>query len=272
MSLCILKQAGATWVHRHMPATPEALRKAVTPSRAQSVLAAAWLLPWDGLADRWADHGIPLVLGHALSRTALHGGTATHDTINAQNMAGLVRGGMLPHASGSPAKRRATRALLRRRMPLACHRGARLAHVPQTHRQATLPALGKPRASQAHRDGGAERCAEPAVPKRLDVDRARSPSSDALRRDGARTLVPTATHQDAQTLSLRQTVPGIGTSRRRVRRSAIPAIARVPRVQDGASSCRLVTCATASAGKRCGTCGSPLGHAHRTWAFAAAAV
>jgi len=50
-----------------MPATPEALRKAITPSRAQIVLAAACLFPWYGLAALCADHGIPCVLGHALS-------------------------------------------------------------------------------------------------------------------------------------------------------------------------------------------------------------
>jgi len=50
------------------------------------------------------------------------------------------------------------------------------------------------------------------------------------------------------------------------------AIARFPRVQDFASSCRLVTCAKASAGQRSGTSGSQIGHAHLTWAFSEAAV
>src|SRR5438094_6667687 len=67
MSLCILDQAGETLVHRNMPATPEALRKAITPSREQIVLAAACLLTWSLLADLCADHGVPIVLGHALS-------------------------------------------------------------------------------------------------------------------------------------------------------------------------------------------------------------
>ena len=38
MDLCILDQAGATLVHRHMPATPEALLKAIAPYREQIVL------------------------------------------------------------------------------------------------------------------------------------------------------------------------------------------------------------------------------------------
>jgi hypothetical protein len=45
MSVCILDQAGATLLHRTMTAPPEALLKAIAPSRAQIVLAAACLLP-----------------------------------------------------------------------------------------------------------------------------------------------------------------------------------------------------------------------------------
>ena len=81
-----------------MTATPEALLKAITPSRDQIVLAAACLFPWDWLADLCAEHGIPVVLGHALSMKASHGGKATNDTIDAHKMAVLLRGGLLPQA------------------------------------------------------------------------------------------------------------------------------------------------------------------------------
>src|SRR5262245_22904637 len=47
---------------------------------------------------------------------------------------------------------------------------------------------------------------------------------------------------------------------------------RFPRVQDCVSSCRLVTCARASAGKRYGTFATTIGQAHLQWAFAEAAV
>ena len=131
--LCILDQAGATLVHRHRPATPEALLKAMAPSRNQIVMAVACLFPWYGLADLCAAHGIPVVLGHARSMQALQGGKATNDTIDAQTIAGLLRGGLLPQAAVSPAERRATRDLLRRRLPLARTRGALLAPVHTTN-------------------------------------------------------------------------------------------------------------------------------------------
>jgi len=47
---------------------------------------------------------------------------------------------------------------------------------------------------------------------------------------------------------------------------------RFPRVQDFVSSCRLVKCARASAGKRYGTSGTTIGKAHLQWAFSDAAV
>jgi len=49
-------------------------------------------------------------------------------------------------------------------------------------------------------------------------------------------------------------------------------INRFPRVQDVVSSCRLVTCAKESAGKRLGTSGAKIGNAHLKWAFSEAAV
>jgi transposase len=98
MDLCILDQAGETLLHRNMPATPEALLKAIAPSREQIVLAAAGMLTWYWLADLCADHRIPVVLGHALSMKALHGGKANNDTIDAHNIAVLLRGGMRPQA------------------------------------------------------------------------------------------------------------------------------------------------------------------------------
>ncbi len=68
------------------------------------------------LADLWAQEGIPFVLGHALDMKAIHGGKAKNDTIDAHNIAVLLRGGMRPQVYVYPAALRATRDLLRRRM------------------------------------------------------------------------------------------------------------------------------------------------------------
>jgi hypothetical protein len=72
-------------------------------------------------------------------------------------------------------------------------------------------------------------------------------------------MVRTAKPHDAHTLYLLQAVPGIGKIVRLVLLYESHAITRFPRVQDCVSSCRLVTCAKESAGKRYGTAGTQIG-------------
>ena len=272
MDVCILDQAGETLLHRHRPATPEALLKAIAPYREQIGLAAECMFTWYWLADCCAEHGISFVLGHALYMKAIHGGKAKNDRIDAHKIAVLLRGGMLPQAYVYPAEMRATRDLLRRRMHLARKRGELLAHVQNTNSQYNLPAIGKKIAYKANRDGIAERFADPAVQKSIEVDLALITYYDELLRDVELTIVKTAKHHDANTLYLLQTVPGIGKILSLVLLYEMHDIARFPRVQDFASYCRLVKCAKESAGKRSGTSGSKIGNAHLKWAFSEAAV
>ncbi len=272
MSLCILDQAGETRLHRNLTATPEALLKAIAPYRDPIVLAAECMCTWYWLADLCAEQGIPCVLGHALYMKAIHGGKATNDQIDAHQIAVLLRGGMLPQAYVYPAEMRATRDLLRRRMPLARTRGALLAHVHNTNSPYNLPTIGKNIAYKTNRDGVAERFADPAVPQSIEVARALITYDDELLRDVERTIVNTAKRHAANTLYLLHTVPGIGKILSLVLLYAIHQIDRFPRVQDFASYCRLVTCAKESAGKRSGTSGTKIGNAPLKGAFSDAAV
>src|SRR3989441_2652059 len=253
MYVCILNQAGETLLHRNMKTTPEAFLKAIAPYRPDIVVAVECMFTWYWLADLCADEEIPFVLGHALSMKAIHGGKAKNDKIDSQKIAVLLRGGMLPQAYVYPAEMRATRDLLRRRMHLAHKRGELLAHVQNTNSQYNLPAIGKNIAYKANRDGVAERFADPAVQKSIEVDLALVSYYDELLRDVELTIVKTAKHHDAQTLYLLQTVPGIGKILSLVLLYEIHDIARFPRVQDFAAYCRLVKCAKESAGESSGT-------------------
>ena len=272
MYVCILNQAGETLLHRHMQTTPEAFLKVIAPYRPDIVVAVECMFTWYWLADLCADEEIPFVLGHALYMKAIHGGKAKNDKIDSQKIAVLLRGGMLPQAYVYPAEMRATRDLLRRRMHLAHKRGELLAHVQNTNSQYNLPAIGKNIAYKANRDGVAERFADPAVQKSMEVDLALISYYDELLRDVELTIVQTAKQHDANTLYLLQTVPGIGTILSLVLLYEIQHIDRFPRVQEFASYCRMVTCAKASNGKRSGTAGAKIGNAHLKWAFSEAAV
>jgi transposase len=238
MYVCILNQDGAIVVHRNMPTSPDALLKTIAPYRDQIVIAVECLFTWYWLADLCAREGIPFVLGHALYMKAIHGGKATNDTIDAQKIAVLLRGGMLPQAYVYPAKMR----------------------------------IGKKIASKANRAGVAERFPDPAVQKSIEGDLALIDYYDQLLRDLELPIVQTAKQHDANTLYLLQTVPGIGKILSLVLLYAMHDMARFPRVQDVVSSCRLVTCAKESAGKHYGTSGTKIGNAYLKWAFSEAAV
>jgi transposase len=272
MSLCILNQAGAIVRHRHMPAGPEPFLKAMAPSRDDLVVCVACRFTWDWLADLCAREGLPCVLGHARYLQAIHGGKAKHETIEAQKMAVLRRGGMRPQAYVYPAAMRATRDRLRRRMHVRRQRAEWLGHLQQTTRPYHLPDLGQKIASKANRDGVAERCAEPAVHQSLDVDLALMGHDDERRRDLERSILNAATPHDAHTRDRLRTVPGLGAIRRLVLLYASHDLQRFPRGQAVVASGRLVTWAQASAGQRYGTAGTTIGHAYLQWAFSAAAV
>ena len=181
--VCILDQGGEILLHRPMKTSPDALLNAIAPDRDQMVVAAECMCTWDWLADWCAAEGIPFVLGHALYMKAIHGGKAQNDKLDAQKIAVLLRGGLLPQAYVYPAAMRATRDLLWRRMHLAHTRGELLAHVQKTNSQDNLPAIGKNIAYQANRDGVADRFADPAVHKRIAVDLSRIDDDAHLLRD-----------------------------------------------------------------------------------------
>jgi transposase len=272
MYVCIVNRDGEILLHRNMKAAPEPFLKAVAPYRDGLVVAVECIFTWYWIADLCTEEGIPFVLGHALYMKAIHGGKAKNDKIDSQKIAALLRGGMLPQAYVYPAEMRATRDLLRRRTHLMRKRSELLAHVQNTNSQDNLPEIGKKIADKANRDGVAERFADPAVQKTIEVDLALITYYDQLLGDLELSIIKAAKHQDANTLYLLQTVPGIGKILSLVLLYEIHRIDRFPSVQDFASYCRLVKCSKESGGKRLGTSGAKIGNAHLKWAFSEAAV
>jgi transposase len=272
MYVCILNQAGEILVHQNFKASPETFLKVIAPYRDDLVVAVECIFTWYWLADLCTREGIAFVLGHALYMKAIHGGKAKNDRIDAQKIAVLLRGGMLPQAYVYPAEMRATRDLLRRRVHLMRKRAELLTHIQNTNSQYNLPEIGKKIAYKANRDGVAERFSDPAVQKSIEVDLALIGHYDELLRDVELSILKAAKQHNANTLYLLRTVPGIGEILSLVLLYEIHDIQRFPRVQDFVSYCRLVKCAKESAGKRYGTSGTKIGNAYLKWAFSEAAV
>jgi hypothetical protein len=183
---------GKSWVHQHFKAHPETFLKVTAPYRDNTVVAVEYLFTWYWLADLCAQEGIPFAPRRALYMKAIHGGKAKNDKIDAQKIALLLRGGMLPQAYVYPTAMRATRDLLRRRMHFMRKRAELLTHVQDTNSQYNLPAIGKKIAYKANRGGVAERFPDPAVQKSIEVGLALLGHYDGLLRDMELSLLRTA--------------------------------------------------------------------------------
>jgi transposase len=272
MYVCIVNRDGELLLHRNMPTSPEIFLKAIAPYRQDLVVAVECMFTWYWPADLCVQEGLPCVLGHAQYMKAIHGGKAKNDRLDAQKIAVLLRGGMLPQAYAYPATMRATRDWLRRRLHLVRQRAERLTHIRETNSQNHLPALGKSLKSKAQREGVTQRLSDPAVQKNIDVDLALIDDYDRVIRALEPHIMTAAQQHDSETLRRLQSVPGIGPILSMVLLYEIHDIQRFPRVQDFASYGRVVKCAHESAGKRYGTSGHNIGHVHLKWAFSEAAV
>jgi transposase len=272
MYLCILNQEGEIVLHRNMKTDPVLFLKVIAPYRENMVVAVECIFTWYWLADLGAREGVPFVLGHALYMKAIQGGKAKNDKIDAHKIAMLLRGGMIPEAYVYPAEMRSTRDLLRRRMHLMRKRAELLSHSQNTNHQYNLPEMGKKIAYKANREGVAERFAEGAVQKSIEVDLALIDHYDKLLNDVELYIVNTAKQHDVNAFYRLRSVPGIGQILALVILYEVQDIGRFPRVQDFVSYCRLVKCTKESAGKKYGTSGKKIGNAYLKWAFSEVAV
>ena len=214
----------------------------------------------------------PSAWEHALSRRAIHGGKAKNDCLDSHKIAALLRGGLIPQAYVYPRRRRATRDLLRRRNHLMHQRAELYAHLQNTASQDHLSdPLGRI-ATPQNRRGLLARVEHRCVQQTMAVDVALVDVYDPLLAALERSIEQTAHGHDPVSLALWRTIPGVGTILALVRRYELEPIARFPRVQAFVSSCRLVTSAKESNGKRYGPSGKQIGNAHLKWAVSEAAV
>src|SRR5262245_34633541 len=72
MHLCVLDDAGAVVFERNLPCRPESFLRAVAPFRDGLVVGAECMFAWYWVADLYAQHNLPFVLGHALYMKAVH--------------------------------------------------------------------------------------------------------------------------------------------------------------------------------------------------------
>lgn len=133
------------------------------------------------------------------------------------------------------------------------------AHRQNPNRHYTLPALGKPLADKAHREGGAEPFPAPRVRKTIELEVALSDHYDKLLGEGELYSTRPAKGHAAQSFARLPSEPGIGQIVALVILYEIQDMARCPRVQDFLASGPLLKGAKESAGNRYGRAGQKIG-------------
>ena len=272
MYVCIIDQAGRTKVHKNIDTDPQAFFELIFPFVEDVAVAVECVFCWYWLADVCAQHKIPFVLGHALYMKAIHGDKTKNDKIDSYRIAALLRGGNLPVAYAYPAKMRATRDLLRRRMYLMRRRAKLLAHIQNTNTQYNLPQIGKNLSKKCHRRHIAQRFVDPAVKMAIETNLALIEFYDQLLPKIEAYIDRCAKTHDPNALYRLRTTPGVGYILALSILYEVGDIARFKTVQDFCSYARLITPAKESDGKWAGKCNTKIGNNHLKHAINEAAM
>ena len=272
MYVCIISSKGKVKVHQNIKTDPELFFELIFPYLDDVVVGVECVFCWYWLADFCAEHLIPFVLGHALYMKAIHGGKTKNDKIDSYKIAALLKGGNFPLAYAYPAKWRATRDLLRRRMYIARRCAELVAHIQNTNTQYNLPAFGKKLSRLYNHEGVAERFEDPEVRKSVEVDLAVIEALNPILKSLEWHIDKTARHHDYHTLFLLRSIPGVGKILALVILYEVHDIGRFPRVQDFSSYARLVRPAKESDGKWAGHSNKKISNHHLKWAIKEAAI
>ncbi len=268
MYVYIPDAAGKTLVHRNIPATTEALERALARFAGSDLaLAAECVFTWYWIADFCAERNIAFVLGDALYMRAIHGAKTKNDKVDSRRIAMLLRSGMLPQAYVYPAEMRSTRDLLRRREYFMHQQSELLEHIQNTNTQYNNAPFPKRIKNQANRVGIETRFTGPRVanPSRLTCS-CWTPITDSSwtskRRSFARHATTIRGKDMPVSLQFLHSIPGVGKVLALVILSEIQDVNQFPTVGNFISYARPVKCPRESAGKRSGSSHNKIGNAH----------
>jgi transposase len=269
----LLDDKGTTRLEQDLPAAPSVFLEAIKPYRDGLVVGCECMFAWYWLADLCERESIPFVLGHALAMKAIHGGKAKNDRLDAEKIAGLLKGGFFPMAYVYPKAKRETRDLLRRRSFFVRQRAQLIAHIQNTNSQYNLPPIPQKLSFAGNRDEDelVGRFSHDSTRHSIRADLRLTAAYDQQIRELELHLTRHAKIDDPVTYQLLRSVPGIGPVLALILLYEIHDIGRFPQPGNFLSYCRLVRCAHESAGKVKGFGGKKIGNGHLRWALGEAA-
>lgn len=272
MYVCIIDQEGAVKIHENIKTDPQIFLELVSPYLDDLAVGVECVFCWYWLADLCDAHRIVFVLGHALYMKAIHGGKTKNDKIDSYKLASLLRGGNFPVAYAYPAKMRATRDLLRRRMYISHRCNELVAHIQNTNTQYNLPAFQKKLSRKYNHQGVTERFEDAAVRKSVEVDLSMIESFHQILVQLEWHIEKTARQHDYHNLFLLRSIPGVGQILALVILYEIQDIRRFPSVADFSSYARLIRPFKESDGKWAGRSNGKIGNHHLKWAVKEASI
>jgi transposase len=272
MYVYLIDHDGTVLVEKNIQCEAASFLSLIDPYKQDLVVTAECVFCWYWLADLCRSQGITFILAHALYLKAIHGGKAKNDPVDAQKLAVLLRGGVIPMAYVYPPEMRATRDLLRRRLFFTRKRAELFSHVQNTFHQYNLTKPTGDMSSPRHRAELPVYFDDPIVRTTIEADLRLCATYDELIRDLEKKIEQQARLDDPTSLLILRTMPGVGKILALTILYEIHTIGRFPSIQDFSSYCRLVKPERNSAGKRLGTGGGKIGNAYLKWAFSEAAV
>jgi len=200
---------------------------------------------WYWVADELAGLGIPCLLGHATDVHAQMPGKHKTDPLDAEKISRMVWTGTLPPAYCYPARWRATRDLLRKRLRLVWEHTRHLLHAEGVADQYLL-------AESSLTAAGYSAAFEADVEQLLDTDQYLQVVLAGVIKKLEATILQRAQVHDQQLFDLFERIPGIGPVIALTLLYEIHDIARFRTPQQFASYARVVNARCESAGKRVG--------------------
>jgi transposase len=265
--ICIIDEFNEVVHHQNIPACPEQLYAVLQPYIGNMVVGVECMHCWYWVADFCEHHGIDFILGHALYMKAIHGGKAKNDRIDALKIAKLIKGGNFPLAFTYPAKLRALRDLMRRRLHLVRYSASLKAHVKNTQSQYNHSINHGDLRYAPNRQMLREAFANHDVQCMVDMDLNLIDHHDKEVKRVEGYIKRQLKKHHVVNMNLLKSINGVGDVLACTILLEIGDLTRFANVKQFASYSRLVKCKAESAGKSYGTQGNKIGNAHLKWAF-----
>jgi transposase len=224
---------------------------------------------WYWLLDGLKRYKVPCHLGHALYIKRMSGNKHKRDSVDARQIADLLRTNRFPQAYDYPEQMRGTRDLLRRR-----HSFVRRRAGTYTHLQNTLNSSGFTETFRgAVRRKGDRRTLE-KLPRNKDVgkniacDLDYIESLDSIIVDLEKTVIDSAHYHNRKHFKLLHTMPGVGKITALTVLYETHIVKRFKNVRCYSSYCRVVQAGNESGGTSYGhTTNDKIGNPYLKWAF-----